>query len=181
MVTHTTSLPPPYISFSHLSHKETLGCRHPGALSHPSSSSRPVFLYSVGVEGGGEDDVPADGQGGSLHLAPQDGVSHDASGLSHLLQHLVQALDAAHHRALLDVGEQGDLCEGLVTGVRYDTVYDDQKQEEGREGQNSTSLVVYVMHLYMFQHRPQTSFLTLQGLTEHIGHFLNHVLDQLED
>lgn len=68
---------------------------------------------SVGVEGGGEDDVPADGQGGLLHLAPQDGVSHDAGGLSHLLEHLVQALDAADHRALLDVCQHGDLCERL--------------------------------------------------------------------
>lgn len=71
----------------------------------------------MGVEGGGEDDVPADGQGGSLHLAPQDGVSHDAGGLSHLLQHLVQALDAADHGSLLDVSEQGDLCERLETGA----------------------------------------------------------------
>ena len=71
---------------------------------------------SVGVEGGGEDDVPADGQGGLLHLAPQDGVSHDAGGLSHLLQHLVQALDAAHHRALLDVCQLGDLCKRLRGG-----------------------------------------------------------------
>lgn len=67
----------------------------------------------MSVEGRREDDVPADCQGGLLHLAPQDGVSHDAGGLSHLLQHLVQALDAAHHRALLDVGQQGDLGEGL--------------------------------------------------------------------
>lgn len=108
MLTYTTSLPPPYISFSHLSHKETLGCGHLGTLSHASSSSLPVFIFSVGVEGGGEDDVPADGQGGPLHLAAQDGVSHDAGGLSHLLQHLIQALDAADHRALLDVGEQSD-------------------------------------------------------------------------
>lgn len=69
--------------------------------------------FSVGVQGGGEDDVPADGQRGLLHLAPQDGVSHDAGGLPHLLQHLVQALYAPDHRAFLDVRELGDLCEGL--------------------------------------------------------------------
>lgn len=91
---------------------ETLGCRRCSLLHH----------LSVGVQGGGEDDVPADGQGGLLHLAPQDGVSHDAGGLSHLLQHLVQALDAAHHRAFLDVGELGDLCEGLWPG---------QEEQEG--------------------------------------------------
>lgn len=68
---------------------------------------------SVGVEGGGEDDVPADGQRGLLHLAPQDGVAHDARSLPHLLQHLVQPLDAAHHRPLLDVGQPGDLGERL--------------------------------------------------------------------
>lgn len=73
----------------------------------------PSCHLSVGVQGGGEDDVPADGQGGLLHLAPQDGVSHDAGGLPHLLQHLVQALDAADHRALLDIRELGDLSEGL--------------------------------------------------------------------
>lgn len=70
----------------------------------------------MGVQGGGEDDVPADGQRGLLHLAPQDGVSHDAGGLSHLLQHLVQALYAPHHRAFLDVCELGDLCERLRRG-----------------------------------------------------------------
>lgn len=118
MLTYTTSLHPPYISFSHLSHKGTLGCRHLRMHSHPTSFSLPVFIFSVGVEGGGEDDVPADGQGSPLHLAPQDGVSHDAGGLAHLLQHLIQALDAADHRALLDVCEQGDFCEWLVPGVR---------------------------------------------------------------
>lgn len=80
-----------------------LGCRCRSLLPH----------FSVGVQGGGEDDVPADGQRGLLHLAPQDGVSHDAGGLSHLLQHLVQALYAPYHRAFLDVRELGDLCEGL--------------------------------------------------------------------
>lgn len=77
-------------------------------LQHP-----PPPLPSVGVKGGGEDDVPADGQRGLLHLAPQDGVSHDAGGLPNLLQHLVQALDAAHHCAFLDVGELGDLGKRL--------------------------------------------------------------------
>jgi len=76
-------------------------------------SHSPASASSVGVEGGREDDVPADGQGGLLHLAPQDGVSHDAGGLSHLLQHLIQALNAADHRALLDVCQLGDLSEGL--------------------------------------------------------------------
>lgn len=70
----------------------------------------------MGVEGGCEDDVPANGQGGPLHLAAQDGVAHDAGGLAHLLQHLIQALDAADHRALLDVGEKGDFGERLETG-----------------------------------------------------------------
>lgn len=97
---------PMHLHLSHtFSHKETLGCRH---LGHHSA-----LRHSVGVEGGGEDDVPADGQRGLLHLAPQDGVSHDAGSLPHLLQHLVQALDAAHHRALLDVCQLGDLCERL--------------------------------------------------------------------
>lgn len=78
-------------------------------------SPRPSLLAttSVGVEGGGEDDVPADGQRGFLHLAPQDGVAHDARRLPHLLQHLVQSLDAAHHRPLLDVRQPGDLSERL--------------------------------------------------------------------
>lgn len=67
----------------------------------------------MGVERGGEDDVPADGQRRLLHLAAQDRVSHDAGGLPHLLQHLVQALDAADHRALLDVRQLGDLGERL--------------------------------------------------------------------
>lgn len=67
----------------------------------------------MGVQGGGEDDVPADGQRGFLHLAAQDGVSHDAGGLPHLLQHLVQALDAADHRALLHVCEHRNLSERL--------------------------------------------------------------------
>lgn len=92
------SLPPPHVSAIFLT---------------PFSQRNTRLLLSVGVEGGGEDDVPADGEGGLLHLAPQDGVSHDAGGLSHLLQHLVQALDAADHRALLDVCQLGDLCERL--------------------------------------------------------------------
>lgn len=90
-------------SLSHVPHEQTLDyCL--------------TLSVSVGVEGGGEDDVPADRQGGLLHFAPQDGVSYDAGGLTHLLQHLVQALDAAHHRALLDVGQLGDLCERLERG-----------------------------------------------------------------
>ena len=112
MIRHTHHLV--HLHPSHTSHIKT----------HPSSLSPPASLLSVGVEGGGEDDVPADGQRGLLHLAAQDRVSHDAGGLSHLLQHLVQALDAAHHRALLDVCEQGDLCERLVEGRwRWDGVW----------------------------------------------------------
>lgn len=148
MLTCTTSLPPPYIFLTPFTQRNAAGCRHLGTLSHPSSSSLPVFIFSVGVEGGGEDDVPADGQGGPLHLAPQDGVSHDAGGLSHLLQHLIQALDAADHRALLDIGEMGDFCEGLVTGVRQenrkrkgeiwnDVWWTEAEGEEGCAGQNS--------------------------------------------
>lgn len=86
----------------------------PPQRKHLASGTRPPSCHlSVGVQGGSEDNVPADGQGGLLHLAPQDGVSHNAGGLPHLLQHLIQALDAADHRALLDVRELGDLCEGL--------------------------------------------------------------------
>lgn len=86
----------------------------PAQRKHLASGTLlPSCHLSVGVKGGGEDDVPADGQGSLLHLASQDGVSHDAGGLPHLLQHLVQALDAADHRALLDVRELGDLGEGL--------------------------------------------------------------------
>lgn len=82
-------------------------CRHEEHLSRSvgrSASSLPPPSPSVGVKGGGEDDVPADGQRGLFHLAPQDRVAHDARRLPHLLQHLVQPLDAAHHRPLLDVG-----------------------------------------------------------------------------
>lgn len=40
--------------------------------SSSAPAPSPLLLLSVGVEGGSEDDVPADGQGGLLHLAPQD-------------------------------------------------------------------------------------------------------------
>ena len=70
----------------------------------------------MGVEGGREDDVPADGEGGALHLAPQHRVANNAGGLPHLLQHLVQTLDAAHNRALLHVRQLGDLRKGLGGG-----------------------------------------------------------------
>lgn len=111
MLTNSLSLP---LHLSHTFHtKKHFGCWR---------LSAPFALHlSVGVEGGGEDDVPAYGQRGLLHLAPQDGVSHDAGGLSHLLQHLVQALDAAHHRALLDVRQLGDLCERLWRDSRSET------------------------------------------------------------
>lgn len=85
----------------------------------------------MGVEGGGEDDVPADGQRGLLHLAPQDGVAHDARCLPHLLQHFVQALDAAHHRALLDVRQLGDLSKGLSEDERGESGVMDYKQGKG--------------------------------------------------
>lgn len=118
MLTYTISLPPPYISFTLTPFTQRniwlQAPRH--ALSHSPESLPPSVRLSVGVEGSGEDDVSTDGQGGLLHLAPQDGVSYDAGGLPHLLQHLVQTLDAAHHRALLDVCQLGDFCERLVTG-----------------------------------------------------------------
>lgn len=88
------------------------GLHHPPPPMHQDWSS--ILLQpSVGVQGGCEDDVPADGQGGLLHFAPQHRVPHDARRLPHLLQDLVQALDAADHRALLDVRQQGDLCKRL--------------------------------------------------------------------
>lgn len=87
----------------------------------------------MGVEGGGEDDVPADGQRGLLHLAPQDGVAHDARRLPHLLQHFVQALDAAHHCALLDVRQLGDLSKGLSEDERGESGVMDYKQGRGLE------------------------------------------------
>ena len=71
---------------------------------------------SVCVERCGEDDVPADGQGGFLHLAAQHGVSYDPGSLADLLQHLIQPLDAPHHRPLLDVGQLGDLRKRLGRG-----------------------------------------------------------------
>lgn len=96
---------------SHIFHRKT----HLAAGTYSRSLTFTSILPpSVGVEGSGEDDVPADGQRGLLHLAPQDGVSHDSGGLPHLLQHLIQTLDAANHRALLDVSQLGDLRERLV-------------------------------------------------------------------
>lgn len=67
----------------------------------------------MGVERGGKDDVPPDGEGGLLHLAPEHRISHDAGGLAQLFQNLVQTLNATHHCALLDVRQLGDLCERL--------------------------------------------------------------------
>lgn len=118
-----TSSAPAYIR-TPFTPKKNIGCRR---------RSLPPHHFSVGVQRGGEDDVPADGQRGFLHLAPEDGVSHDAGGLSHLLQHLVQTLNAADHGAFLDVCELGDLCERLRGGCR--------KRERGRGGGSEPEIV----------------------------------------
>lgn len=110
----SVSLPPPYI--------------HTQRNTWLQEPFTPSYL-SVGVKGGGENDVPADGQRGLLHLAPQNGVPHNTRGLSHLLQHLIQALDASNHRALLDVCELGDLCKRL-----WWDKWDQEREGGGEEG-----------------------------------------------
>lgn len=68
---------------------------------------------SVCVKRRREDNVSANGQRCSLHLAAQNRITYDSGRLSNLLQDFVQSLNAAHHRPFLHVCQLGDLRKGL--------------------------------------------------------------------